>query len=51
MYLEENEYTVSSIYYWVVIAKTVEELEKILDEIEEIVNDIQPKIKIEIILY
>lgn len=48
-YLEENEYTVSSIYYWIVIAKTVEELEKILDEIEEIVNDIQPKIKIEII--
>ena len=48
-YLEENEYTVSSIYYWVIIAKTVEELEKILDEVEEIVNDIQPKIKIDII--
>lgn len=48
-YLEENDYTVSSIYYWVVIAKTVEELEKLLDEIEEIVNDIQPRINIEII--
>lgn len=48
-YLEENDYTVASIYYWVVIAKTVEELEKLLDEIEEIVNDIQPRISIEII--
>ena len=48
-YLEENDYTVSSIYYWVVIAKTEEELEKLLDEIEEIVNDIQPRINIEII--
>ena len=48
-YLEDNNYTISSIYYWVVIAKTVEELEKILDEVEEIINDIVPKIKIEFI--
>ena len=48
-YLEDNNYTISSVYYWVVIAKTVEELEKVLDEIEEIINDIVPKIKIEFI--
>lgn len=48
-HLEQNNFTVSSVYYWVVIAKTPEELEKILDEIEEITNDIIPKIQIEII--
>ena len=48
-YLEENDFTVSSIYYWVIIGKTVEELEKILDEVEEITNDIVPKINIEIV--
>ena len=48
-YLEKNNYTSSSIYYWVVIAKNVDELEKVLDEIEVITNDITPKIQIEII--
>ena len=48
-HLEENDFTVSSKYYFVVITKTVEELEKILDEIDEVVNDIVPKIQIEII--
>lgn len=48
-YLEENDFTVSSIYYWVIIGKTVEELEKILDEIEEIANDISPRIHIDIV--
>ena len=48
-YLESNDFTVSSIYYWVIIGKTVEELEKILDEIEEIANDISPKINIDIV--
>ena len=48
-YLEKNNYTSSSIYYWVVIAKNIDELEKVLDEIEIITNDITPKIQIEII--
>ena len=48
-YLEKNNYTSSSIYYWVVIAKNVDELEKVLDEIEAITNDITPKIQIEFI--
>ena len=48
-HLEENDFTVSSKYYWVVIAKTVEELEKILNEIEDEINNITPKLKIEII--
>lgn len=47
--LEDNNYTVSSIYYWVVIAKDVETLEKQLDELEEIVANIVPKLNIEII--
>ena len=48
-YLEENDFTVSSRYYFVVTAKTQEELEKILDEVEEVLNDISPKINHEII--
>ena len=44
--LEDNNYTVSSIYYWVIIAKDVETLEKQLDELEEIVANIVPKINI-----
>ena len=47
--LEDNNYTVSSIYYWVIIAKDVETLEKQLDELEEIVANIVPKLNIEII--
>ncbi len=48
-HLEENDFTVSSIYYWVIISKNVEELEKILDEVEEILNSITPKLIIQII--
>lgn len=48
-HLEENNFTVSSKYYWVIIAKTVEELEKILDEVEDELNNITPKIKYELI--
>ena len=47
--LEDNNYTVSSIYYWGIIAKDVETLEKQLDELEEIVANIVPKLNIEII--
>lgn len=47
--LENNNYTVSSIYYWGIIAKDVETLEKQLDELEEIVANIVPKLNIEII--
>lgn len=48
-HLEDNNFTVSSKYYWVIIAKTPEELEKILDEVEDVINNIVPKIKMEII--
>jgi len=47
--LEVNNFTVSSIYYFVVIAKDLNVLEKQLDEIEEILNNLQPKINAEII--
>lgn len=48
-YLEDNNFTVSSIYYWVVIAKSIEELEKVLYEVKQILNDIQPRINFEVI--
>ena len=47
--LENNNFTVSSIYYIVVIAKDTYTLERQLDEIEDIFANIQPKINIEII--
>lgn len=47
--LEENDFTVSSIYYIVVIAKDTDTLERQLDEIEDLFSNIQPKINIEII--
>ena len=47
--LESNNYTVSSIYYLVVIAKDTNELERQLDEIEDLFANIQPKLNIEII--
>ena len=47
--LEDKKFTVSSIYYFVVIAKDINTLEKQLDEIEEIIADISPKINIEFI--
>ena len=48
-YLEDNDFTVSSIYYWVITAKSVEELEKIINEVQEICSDMSPQIKLEII--
>ena len=47
--LENNNFTVSSIYYLVVIAKDTNELERQLDEIEDLFANIQPKLNIEII--
>lgn len=47
--LEQNNFTVSSIYYIVVIAKDTDTLERQLDEIEDLFSNIQPKINIEII--
>lgn len=47
--LEQNNFTVSSIYYIVVISKDTDTLERQLDEIEDLFSNIQPKINIEII--
>ena len=47
--LEENYYTVSSVYYLVVIAKDLNILEKQLDEIEDIISNITPKLNMEVI--
>ena len=47
--LENNNYTLSSVYYLVVIAKDVNTLERQLDEIEDLFFNIQPRINIEII--
>ncbi len=47
--LEENNFTVSSIYYLVVIAKDLNILERQLDEIEDLLANLQPKITAEII--
>ena len=43
-YLEKNNYTSSSIYYWVVIAKNIDELEKVLDEMEKKVTPYKEQI-------
>ena len=45
--LEEKKFTVSSIYYWVVIAKDTAYLNKQLDEIEDITLNMTPRIYIE----
>jgi len=47
--LEENHYTISSVYYLVVIAKDLTILEKQLDEIEEVLNNISPRLNMEVI--
>ena len=47
--LEENHFTISSVYYLVVIAKDLNTLEKQLDEIEEIISNITPRINMEVI--
>lgn len=48
-FLENEGHTISSVYYWVVIAKSLEELQKVLDEIEEVVYNLTPRLNIEII--
>lgn len=48
-YLEDNNFTMSSMYYWVVIADTEEKLEKQVDEIESVVSNLFPPIPIQII--
>ena len=45
--LEEKNFTVSSIYYWVIIAKDTALLNKQLDEIEDITLNMVPRIYIE----
>ena len=45
--LEEKNFTVSSIYYWVLIAKDEALLKKQLDEVEDISLNIVPRIHIE----
>ena len=47
--LEENHFTISSVYYLVVIAKDLNTLEKQLDGIEEIISKITPRINMEVI--
>ena len=47
--LEKNNYTLSSVYYLVVIAKDLNVLERQLDEIEDLFFNIQPRINMEII--
>ena len=46
-YLEQNKYTVSSIYYWCVIAKDVNLLNKQIGELEDITFNITPRIYLE----
>lgn len=47
--LENNDFTVSSIYYFVVIAKDLNILERQLDEIENILANLQPRLNAEVI--
>lgn len=47
--LEQNNFTVSSIYYIVLIAKDTDTLERQLDEVEDLFSNIQPRLNIEII--
>lgn len=48
--LEENNFTVSSKYYLVIIAKDLNTLERVLDDVEDIFYNIEPKIEVEIII-
>ena len=47
--LEDKKYTMSSVYYWVLIAKDKNTLNRQLDELEDITSNISPKMNIEII--
>ena len=47
--LEEKEYTVSSVYYIVIIAKDVSVLNKQLEEVNDICSNIIPRINVEVL--
>lgn len=48
-HLENNDFTVSSIYYWVVISETVDKLDKTLYEISEVLNNTRPRLIADVI--
>ena len=45
--LEEKKFTISSVYYWVIIAKDTAMLNKQLDELEDITFNLVPRLYIE----
>ena len=45
--LEEKNFTISSIYYWVLIAKDTAMLNKQIDEVEDITFNLVPRLYIE----
>ena len=45
--LESKNYTISSIYYFVVIAKNINMLDKVLDEVKETISNTNPEINYE----
>lgn len=47
--LEKNHFTVSSIYYLVIISKDLNVLERVLDDVEDVLFNIEPKIDAELI--
>ena len=47
--LEEKHFTISSVYYLVVIAKDLSILEKQLDEIEDVISNVTPKLNMEVV--
>ncbi len=49
LHLENNSFTVSSIYYIVLISKTVEGLERQVNDFIDVLNNVQPKISYEVI--
>ncbi len=47
--LENDNFTISSSYYFVLIAKNIEVLNRQLDEIDQIINTLNPKIILEVV--
>ena len=47
--LEDNHFTISSVYYLALIASDLSILEKQLDEIEDVISNITPRINMEVI--
>lgn len=47
--LEDNHFTISSVYYLVVIANDLSILEKQLEEMEDIISNITPKLNMEVV--